>query len=126
VEADQRGADAGFEVGNGAERHHLAGLGPQLQRPQALGLHPRIGLSLDIDLEHPARLGELADIGRADIGAQRIGRGAERDAQRLRLGTVDREFDLRRLGPEGVARSLEAVLRAARSAIASARRCSLA
>ena len=111
MKADQGRADAGADIGDGAERHHLAALGPQLQRPQPLGLHPRLGLRLDEDLEDAAALAELADIGRADIGAERVRGGAEGNAQRLGLGAVDRELHLWCLGAEGVPRRLEAVLK---------------
>ena len=57
-------------------------------------------LLLEDDLLEASGAREVVDIGRAEIGLDRVGDVGDRHAELLRLDAVDVDEQLRRIGPE--------------------------
>ena len=65
-----------------------------------IGIHAKRGVRLSVDIERAAELGELIDVGRPEIGLQRVEHLADRDTVGLSLAAVQLEGELGNVGPE--------------------------
>ena len=83
------------------ERHHLTGLVGDVEVADILQLPAMIGLGLHPDLEALVELVEQVDVGRSQIGLQRLGDIVDRDPERLRHRSIDIQVELRAVGAEG-------------------------
>ena len=84
-----------------AERHQRAGRAADLEPQDVVAVEAEALVGLGADLVDAAEEVEVVDVGRAEIDLQRVEDVRQRHVQHLRLGAVDLEVDLRRVGAEG-------------------------
>ena len=100
VARDAVGAGDVAEIDHAAEHHHVA-VGVAGAQPRQVGGSLRNGRSACAgDVIGAAEQVEVVDIGRAEIGLDRVVDGGDRHAELLRLDAVDVDEDLRRVGGE--------------------------
>ena len=85
------------EVGDGTQRN-LSPLGVgDVQRFQPFFLHPRSGIGLHGHALQAAIVGEVVDVGGAEVGAEDVGDAADGNVLRVGGVTVDVDAQLRRV-----------------------------
>jgi hypothetical protein len=87
-------------VNHGANRDDAALLVANRKLLDVLLPQAELRIRLHIDLEHAAEFVELVDVARAKIGPERREHVVDRYLQRLGLGTVHLDLELRHRGAE--------------------------
>src|SRR5262249_8289124 len=111
VEAEQGRPDDRGDVNHGPDRDDGALLVANRKLLDVLLAQAELRIRLHIDLEDSAEFVELVDVARAQIGPERRDHLVDRHRQRLGLGAVHLDLELRHGGTERARHPLQPALR---------------
>ncbi|MNC50105.1 hypothetical protein D3C75_993260 [compost metagenome] len=86
-----------MRAGKGGERYHLAAVTLHVPLVEIVRQHAVRRIGLHIDLFHPTAIDKVINVGAAPGGRQRLVDVVNRNPQRLGLGLIDINLELRRV-----------------------------